>query len=325
VRSILALLGAAVGLGGVSVLAKLGYQAGAHPVDLFAARMTLAALLLAPAGAAAASGLGWRLLALGGMGGAAFAGTAMAEFEALSRAPAATVVLLLFVAPVWVALGSWLLWHSAPGWRRSGLVLVVLAGTALLVASPAGAPADPTALGLALGASVLSAAFFLCMARLREELAAPAAAALLLVAAALWAAPLTAGSLAGSFDRPPVAACAVAIAALTAGSLVALCAGLGQVSALSGSAIAGVEPAVVALLSWVVLEEELSPLQLGGAAVMLAGVLGLAGLTRAAPAVEPNGADEDRADHHVLPKTFHSRDQQPIREHHGDEYADHGS
>jgi drug/metabolite transporter (DMT)-like permease len=308
----------------VSVLAKLGYAAGARPVDLFAARVTLAALVLAPAGCAAAGVLGWRQLMLGGLGGAAFAGTALAEFEALARAPAALVVLLLFVAPVWVALGSWVLWRAVPGRRRSGLVAVVLAGTALLVAGPGGPPADPAALALALGGSVSSAAFFLCMARLREELAAPAVAALLMAAAALCAAPLTATAQAGAFGRAPVAACAVAIGVLTAASLVALCAGLGRVAALTGSAIAGAEPVVVALLSWAVLGEGLAPLQVAGATAVLAGVLGLAGLARAAPAVEPNRPHQDHADHDVLPEPLHPGDEQPVRQDHGDEHADHG-
>lgn len=323
-RAVVALLAAALGLGCVSVVAKLGYQAGARPTELLASRVTLAALLLAPAGLRAARSIGRSELLLGASGGAAFAGAGLAEFVALSRAPAAIVVVLLFVAPVWVATGSWLLWGSAPGWGRSALVLLVLAGTALLVASPDGRAADPAAVALALSASVLSAAFFLATARLCSDLRALPASCLLAAGAALWTAPVTAATAPGAFAGGWAAACAIAIGGLTAASLALLCAGLGRVPAVSASAIAGAEPVVVAVLSWVVLDEPLGALQLVGASGVLLGVLGLAGLTRAAPPVEPHGRDEDDADHDVLPEALHSPDQEPVGQHHRDEHPDDG-
>jgi drug/metabolite transporter (DMT)-like permease len=323
VRSVLALLAAALGLGCVSVAAKLGYQAGARPTELFAARVTLAALLLAPAGLRAAGSIGRRDLSIGAVGGAAFAGAGLAEFQALSRAPATIVVVLLFVAPVWVAIGSWLLWGSAPGGARGSLVVLVLAGTALLVASPDGQAADPAAVALALSASLLSAAFFLSMAQLRAELRALPASCLLAAGAAIWAAPVTAATVPGAFAGGQAAICAVTIGGLTAISLALLCAGLGEVEALTASAIAGAEPLVVAVLSWVVLDEPLGAFQLFGASCVLLGVLGLAGLSRPAPPVEPHGRDEDDADHDVLPEALHSPDQEPVGQHDGDEHPDH--
>ena len=99
------------------MLVKLAYEAGAHPTSLFAARVGVAALLLtAVAALRAERGRPRpRQLALGAAGGAAFAGAGILEALALSRAAAATVVVLEFIAPVWVAGASWLLWRTAPG------------------------------------------------------------------------------------------------------------------------------------------------------------------------------------------------------------------
>ena len=270
-----ALLGAAAGLGAVSVLAKLAYSAGAQPPSLLTARIAVAAVLLVPLAARRRTlgevPLQARHLALGALGGAAFATAGLLEFEALSRAPAATVVLLVFVAPVWVALASWALWRTPPGWARCGMIALVLAGTALLVATPDRQGLDHGAVALALIASVLSAAFFLTMAELVAQVRPRRATCLLATGAAPCSIVATAEAPMAAFGSVPVGWYALSIGALTACSLWLLCTGLGRTSALSGSAIAGAEPVVAALLSWLVLGEVLGTLQLIGAIAVLAG------------------------------------------------------
>ena len=104
------------------------------------------------------------------MAGAAFAAAGLGEFEALSRAPAPTVVLLVFVAPVWVALASWAAGGGPPGWLPACAIALILVGLALVVGLPGGGgAADHAAVGLALAASVMSAAFFIAMAGLSRR------------------------------------------------------------------------------------------------------------------------------------------------------------
>ena len=313
-----ALLAAAAGLGSVSVLVKLAYEAGARPTSLFAARVGVAALLLTAAAALRTEpGRAQpRQLALGAAGGAAFAGAGILEFLALSRAAAATVVVLVFVAPVWVAVASWLLWRRAPGWRRAGLIGLVIAGTLLLVATPGGQDVDAGPAALALAASLLSAAFFVAAARLAGEIG-PRRAARLLASAAAPLAILAPGAAPAELGTLPRAWFALSIGALTAASLVLLCAGLATSGAVSGAAIAGAEPVVAALLAWLVLGEDLTALQLLGALAVVAGVLQIARLPSAAPLVEPDGRDEDDPDHDVLPEPLDSSDEETVREHHG--------
>jgi drug/metabolite transporter (DMT)-like permease len=325
-RGPVALLAAAAGFGSASVSVKLAYASGARPETLLGARLGLASVLLTAAAALPrrAVSLGPRELALAAGAGAAFAGAGLLEFEALGSAPAAAVVVLVFVAPVWVALGAWVRWRRPPGWRTAGLIAIVLAGTALLVATPSSHAVHPTAAALALGASVLSAAFFLALSRLLIELQ-PRQAACLIAAPAAACALLAPGTPLTELATAPTAWLAVAIGALTAGSLLLLCVGLACTPAVPGAAIASAEPVAAALLAWLVLGEALAALQLLGALIVIAAVLELACLPSAAPLVEPNCQHEDRAHNDVLPEPLDPGDQQPVRQNHGDQDADDGA
>jgi drug/metabolite transporter (DMT)-like permease len=286
-RSVAAVLGAACGLGSVSVLAKLAYEAGSSPASLLAVRVVVAAVLLtalaSPVLVGPEGSVHARDLALGVLGGLAFAGAGLLEFEALARLAAATVVLLVFVAPVWVALASWMLWGRALGWARAGLLVLVLGGIALLVGTPAEQAVEARAVGYALLASVLSAVFFMTMEPLAGRVGGSRAGCLTAVGAAAGASLLEPSALAQELGSPATAPYALAIGVLTAVSLWLLCAGLRGTNALSSSAIVGIEPLVAALLSWLLLGEVLGPAQLAGAASMLAGVTGMSVLSLRAP------------------------------------------
>jgi drug/metabolite transporter (DMT)-like permease len=154
------------------------------------------------------------------------------------------------------------------------------------------------------------------MAELAREIG-PRRAACLLATAAASLAILAPGAALTELETLPRAWFALSIGALTAASLLLLCAGLASTGPVSGVAIAGAEPVVAALLAWIVLGEELTALQLVGALAVVAGVLQIARLPSAAPLVEPDGCDKDDPDHDVLPKPFDSSDQETVREHHG--------
>jgi drug/metabolite transporter (DMT)-like permease len=324
-RAIGGLIGAAGAFACISVLAKLAYEAGARPSSLLAGRIVVAALLLAAVSTTCRTGVTARQTALGTLGGAAFAGAGLCEFEALFRAPVTAVVLLVFLAPVWVALASWLLWRSVPGWRRGGAVALVLLGTGLLVGGPGGEAIDSAAAGLALLASCLSAVFFLTTARLVSALGPRRACGLLGAGAAVLVLAATHDAALAELSTARRAGLVVAIGALTAAALLLLAGGLGRTSALTGSAIAGAEPALAAALSWLALGERLSAVQLGGGAAVVSGVtllaLQVAHLTGPPPPVEPNRGHEDDPHHDVLPEALDSSDQQAVGQHHRDEHA----
>jgi drug/metabolite transporter (DMT)-like permease len=274
---VLTILGAACAFGSVSVLAKLAYEAGSTPRALLAARVVVAALLLGVVGASTlgAGRIEARDLVLGGGAGISFAGAGLLEFEALARLPAPTVVVLLFVAPAWVALCSWVLWRAPLGRNRAVLIGVVVVGIALLAGSPGAGPPEGRAVLAALAASVLSATFFLLAEQLVARVGPRRASCLTALGGALVVTLADPHGVLDEVGRSATAGYAVAIGALTAGGLGLLCLGLRRASALSASAMVGAEPLVAAALSWLLLGELLSGMQLVGAAVVLAGVTGL--------------------------------------------------
>jgi drug/metabolite transporter (DMT)-like permease len=284
VPSVACVLGAAIAFGTVSVLARRAYELGSTPGSLLGVRMLVAALLLT---ALALRSDPPRLCAsdvgVGAGAGVAFAAAGLCEFEALSLAPAPTVVLLVFVAPVWIALASWAAGGGPPGWPTASAIGLILTGLALLVGVPGGGEADTAAVILALGASVLSAAFLLAMAELSGRMPPWHAALIAAWAAALATLVVQPAGLAHELSRPAGAAYGIAIGGLTACGLGLLASGLRRASALWASAVIGAEPLVVTVLSWLLLGELLSGTQLAGAAGVVLGVTAMSALSAPEP------------------------------------------
>jgi drug/metabolite transporter (DMT)-like permease len=287
-------IGAAAAFGTVSILARDAYAHGAEPASLLATRLVVAALVLTMFERTAGRSCAARApIGLCGLAGATFAGAGLTEFEALARAPAPVVVLLVFVAPVWVALASWLLWHEPPRRIEVLAIALTLTGMALVVVTPGGLRIETAAVALALIASVMSAAFFVLLGRSARRTPPLRAATI-----AAWVAGLTALGIepAGAvqeLSRPATAGYALAIGGLTACGLALIAAALTGTSALAASALIGVEPLVVALLSWALLGEPLRQAQLAGAAAVLAGVTALSLVSARAPPV-PAATDRTR-------------------------------
>jgi drug/metabolite transporter (DMT)-like permease len=278
------LLAAATAFGAVSVLAKHAYESGSEPVSLLGVRLLVAALALtATMGGTPGTGADRRALALATLAGLAFAGAGLGEFEALSRAAAPTVVLLVFVAPLWIALLAWLVHAERLGWRRALALGAILAGLALLVATPGASAPPAAAVALALGASVMSALFFLALDRLGERLPPRLGACTAAWAAAAAVVSLDPDGVAGELRRPASAAHGVAIGVLTALALALLAAGVTAGSALVGSAVICAEPVVAGALSWLLLGEILTGLQLAGGALVLLGMAALTALSARGP------------------------------------------
>jgi probable blue pigment (indigoidine) exporter len=205
------------------------------------------------------------------------------------------VVLLLFVAPVWIALARRLVRGERLGLERATALAVLLSGLALLVAAPDARSTDAVAVALALGASVMSAAFFLTLHEAGERVPAPLAGCAGAATATAIVVPLDPSAAARELMRPETAGYALAIGALTGVALVLLTAGMRLASALLASAVICAEPVVVAALSWLLLGELLAPTQLAGAAVVLLSVTAFSALSgRAAPGRAATGRTRRR-------------------------------
>jgi drug/metabolite transporter (DMT)-like permease len=278
--------------GTVSVLARRAYELGSGPSSLLGVRLLVAALVLS---ALSARSLQPRIrpreLASGIAAGMAFAAAGLGEFEALARAPAPAVVLLVFIAPVWIALASWAAGRGPPGWPQACALALILGGLALLLGVPGGTRLGVGAASLALGASVMSATFFVVIAGLARRVAPLRAACIAAWAAAIATVVLEPAAIASELSRPATATYGIAIGCLTACALGLLASGLRTTSALWGSALIGVEPLVAAALSWLLLGELLSGAQLAAAAAVLLGVTAMSVLTAPDP---PARAATDR-------------------------------
>jgi drug/metabolite transporter (DMT)-like permease len=266
---------AACGFGGVSVLAKLAYDAGAAPASLFAARVILAGLILSPFALPRGSNLTRRSLVLTTGAGVAFAAAGLLEFQALARLPASVLVTVIFTSPIWIALGSWWLRRAPPRAPACAAFGVVVVGLLLLVGGPGESTPDPVGLGLALSASFLFATVFLLIEALVGREPWARAMAGIAATAALVAGALHAGGAIGELTDPATRPYTVAVGALTATSLLALGYGMGRTSAFSAAVIAGVEPLAAALLAVLLLGESMGPIRVLGAVAVVAGVTGV--------------------------------------------------
>src|SRR3954454_8159749 len=157
---------AACGFGAVSVLAKLAYDAGCAPRSLFASRVVVAGVLLAPLAFGRSVVMSPQRLALVGAGGAGFYAAGLLEFEALARLPASIFVPIVFVAPLWVALLSLVFFQTRPSWQAARVLPLVVVGLSLLVGLPGRSGADPVGVTLAVAASFLFGVVFLTLDRL---------------------------------------------------------------------------------------------------------------------------------------------------------------
>jgi drug/metabolite transporter (DMT)-like permease len=266
-------LGAAVAFASASVLARRAYELGSSPASLLGVRLLVAALALS--GVTSVRGR-WRPTrrdsGVGAAAGAAFAAAGLGEFEALARAPAPAVVLLVFVAPVWIVLGSWAAGRGPPGWPVAAALSLIVGGLALLLGVPGGAGLGAETVALALGASVASAFFFALMADVTRRAAPSHAACIAASAAAVVTAAVQPSGIASELARRDTALLGIAIGCLTAVGLALLATGLREGTALWGSAVIGVEPLAAAALSAILLDELLAVPQLAGGAAVLFGV-----------------------------------------------------
>ncbi|HEX7306632.1 EamA family transporter [Lentzea sp.] len=262
-------------------------EAGWSPTAAVTARALTAGLVLLPFVLWSLRGR-WHLLwharwAVLGMGLVGVAVTQVLYFAAIQRIPVATALLIEFLAPLLLVGFTWAVSRKTP----APVVLVgsVLAvGGLVLVIGPGAIQAvDPIGLAAAFGAAIGCAVYFVIAARPNNGLppVALAGAGLLLAApvlalvGALGLLPFTA-----AFDDLVLFDTRTAwwvplLVVAVVGTALAYASGI-TASGILGSRLASfiglLEVVSASLFAWLLLGEELSPLQLFGGVLILAGI-----------------------------------------------------
>jgi drug/metabolite transporter (DMT)-like permease len=238
------------------------------------------------------------------------AATQLAYFTALRTIPISTALLVEFLAPLLLVGLAWAVTRRAPrALVLAGCALAV--GGLLLVIGPGAIQAvDPVGLGFAFAAAIGCAAYFLIAARPADGLPPVAlAAAGLLVGGLVLALVSAAGILpfAATFGDLPlfggtapwwVPLLIVAVVS-TALAYVAGITGAAALGSRLASFVALLEVVFASLFAWVLLGEQLSPLQLVGGALILGGIAAVHGDRGPAPVASATLTDE--RDRHPAP------------------------
>lgn len=272
-------------------IVTIGRSEGVRDVPvsaLLALRFGTAAVLLAVVLAAArqplrpAGGEWWRLLLLGALG---YGVEAAFFFLALGRGTAATVTLLFYTYPVWVAVLSAAFGMGLPGLLVGGALVAAVTGSGVVVVSSGGL--DITTLGIVFAlTSAFTISFFLIGLETLVRRTSP-------LASSMWIALAASAGLAGfavaSGARLPTwpdeVLPIVAMGALTAGAFSLLFLGVRRLGAVRASVISSLEPVAAALLALAFLGELLRPGVLLGGLLILGGAVA-ASLARGVPEPE---------------------------------------
>jgi drug/metabolite transporter (DMT)-like permease len=284
-------LASAVAFGAMGIFGKLAYEQGATVGTLLAVRFVLAAalfwaLVLATGAAGRLRTLPRRdiglALALGAVGYSAQAG---AYFTALERLDASLLSLLLYTFPAMVTVAAIALGRERAS-RRTGGALVLASGGLFLVLAGAGAGAlDPVGTLLGITAAVVYTTYILTSAGVAERIGPLLLSALVCTGAA---ATLTIATAVGGDLHPGHLTAAglgwlAAIAVVsTVGAVSLFFAGLRRVGPTTASILSTAEPLTTVVLAFLAFGESLSPVQLGGGALVLGAVLVLSAPSRKA-------------------------------------------
>ncbi|MFS8585588.1 MAG: EamA family transporter [Acidimicrobiia bacterium] len=282
---------AAVLFGANASIAKVALEAGVGPRELAALRCTGVAVgLAAVTGPVARSRLRLPRRLVPQVAVLGVVGAAMIQwlyFVAIDRVPVGVAILVEFTGPVLVALWARLVQREQVRPVMWASLALSLAGLALVAEVWRDARLDPVGTGAAAGAAVCLATFLLVGRRIGGALDPLAvnvwtfafAAAFWLAVEPVWAVDrATLGrstSLLGALDgvRAPVWAAVVAVVVLgTLAPYALYLAALRHLSPATVGAVGMLEPVVAAGVAWAWLGQSLSPLQLAGGAVVLAGV-----------------------------------------------------
>jgi drug/metabolite transporter (DMT)-like permease len=205
-------------------------------------------------------------------GGVLLALTIFMTIEGIDRLPVGIFVVLIFAAPVWVAVYDVTVrGHALTGGVIASLAAVLLGLT--IMVDPLSLSLDLVGIVYGLVASIMSAALFLILDSAQAAHGVrPATESVLLVSAVVAigiALAVDPGSLAPSNDAPEAA-----VAGLSVGAWCLLFViGLEKTSPLLAAIVCSLEPVAVAAAAYAYFGEKLALHELAGGAILLLGVL----------------------------------------------------
>lgn len=266
--------------GAMAIFARYASADGADVFAMLLARFGLAAILL---------GLwcAWqrvtfptprRAVAICLMGGIGYVGQSLCYFSALQYAQASLVALLLYLYPVFVTILAAIFLHERLTAVKIGALVLCSAGCALTVG---GGQGQPLGMALAVGAALIYSCYIVIGARVTRDVDARATATLVCCAAtcSFGMMALVRGAQGHALQWPAGAGGWSALAAIavfsTVIAILTFFAGLQRLGAGRASMLSTLEPVVTVLLAALLLGEALSPAQLAGGVLILAGVLWL--------------------------------------------------
>jgi drug/metabolite transporter (DMT)-like permease len=274
----------AAGFASLSILGKLAFELGLNLVTILCLRFGFAALLLAlylKIIKRRRLFLGWRvitpLILLGSVG---YAGQSTLYFASLERNPASITSLLLYVYPVFVALLSWVLYRTRPSRREVGAMIVASAGVVLTLNDDVtrlsfGSSIDPLGVILVLASAAWYAVYIVTSDRFVHTVGP--------WVSTTWITFGAGGSflLMGLFTRAldfklSMDAAMILLAIVLFSTIMALgtfLAGMRKVGPTTASLLSTLEPVFTVVLALLLLEEQLSIIQLLGGILVLAAVI----------------------------------------------------
>lgn len=277
----------------MGTIVKDAYDAGASATGLLAVRMLVAVALWGIVLNRKLTALPWRTPEVRRLASAAVIGiavTSLSEYTAYRYLPVAFVVVILFMAPVWVALGEWALTRRGIGaGPTAGLIMLVVG--LLLLTEISASRVSGVGIALALAASLGIAAFFMLGGSSVELVGSVHAAAVVAVAALFVVVPiaLVDGTLLSSFTSSDVMTHGALLGLVgTTIALVLLFNGIKRLGAFPAAVMSAIWPIFAGLLAWWLLGDVLTPLQILGAGLMVAGTVtveGSRGRARPSPRV----------------------------------------
>ncbi|MEO8091419.1 MAG: DMT family transporter [bacterium] len=275
-RGTAALLAASFCIGAGTIAIREAYGLGAQPSSLLVVRFGIAGLLFAlmlPWLVGQARGaISWKGVGLAALGGVILFTGARGEFEGLQWLPAAVLILLIFVSPIWVVLIERIVYGRRASVRTLGAIALVIAGITIMV-GPLGGGLNLVGLLCGLAASITLAIFFVLIDRSQDEMPVSVALPVAIVAAGLAGtlADVSAWSTELGRDGALLYALLVGLA-VWSWALFAIV-GFRETDAVTVAVVGATEPVFVAVLALIFLGEGLGANELIGGAVVMAGVL----------------------------------------------------
>jgi DME family drug/metabolite transporter len=257
-------------------VARVAFTEGVSPLTVAFWRAAIAALLFATHAAFTSTPALRRTDRLPSMilGVVAVAGLYVAYFESVQRGGAALAAILLYSAPVWVALGAHFVLREHVSRREAAALLITLAGVVLVALFPATGGADiqatPAAVLWGLGSGVAYALYFLLGRRLFTHNAPARVMAWALATGAVVLAPFVQWT---ALTWRAWAAIAFLASVATYGAYLSNANGIRLIGPSRASTIATLEPVLAVGAAYLVWGERLSTVGMGGAIAVIAGVL----------------------------------------------------